>query len=166
MSKLLYSGDLNTNQVVYLCIIFKSMHIIFALPGWRHACILKKEGVSHLGLVFSVCLFAHLLCVHTIFEQNFIFPLFCSPSRLHWSSPSFHQNTSPKWLTPLFSICIRDIMLCMHLKMIHKYTTNDLSRSIPSYYFGNRGYKNQFFTAVLKPVSNRSCFYLNQVHFI
>ena len=32
--------------VVYLCIIF------FALPGWRHACILKKERVSQLGLVF------------------------------------------------------------------------------------------------------------------
>ena len=39
-------------EVVYLCIIFKCMHSIFGLPGWRHACILKNEGVSHLGLVF------------------------------------------------------------------------------------------------------------------
>ena len=39
-------------KVVYLCIIFYSMHSIFALPGWRHECILKKQGVSNLGLVF------------------------------------------------------------------------------------------------------------------
>ena len=32
---------------VYLCIIFESMHSIFAPPGWRHERILKKEGVSH-----------------------------------------------------------------------------------------------------------------------
>ena len=31
-------------SVVYLCIIFESMHSIFALPGWRHECILRKEG--------------------------------------------------------------------------------------------------------------------------
>ena len=31
--------------VVYLCIIFESMHSIFALPGWRHECILKKRGL-------------------------------------------------------------------------------------------------------------------------
>ena len=30
-------------QVVYLCIIFYSMHFIFALPGWRHKCILKRD---------------------------------------------------------------------------------------------------------------------------
>ena len=35
-----------------MCIIFYSMHIIFALPGWHHKCIMRKEGVSHLGLVF------------------------------------------------------------------------------------------------------------------
>ena len=35
-----------------MCIIFESMHSIFALPGWHHECILKKEGVSHFGLVF------------------------------------------------------------------------------------------------------------------
>ena len=31
--------------VVYMCIIFESMHSIFALPGWRHKCILKKRGL-------------------------------------------------------------------------------------------------------------------------
>ena len=31
---------------------FYSMHSFFALPGWHHECILKTEGVSHLGLVF------------------------------------------------------------------------------------------------------------------
>ena len=39
-------------RVGYLCIIFVSMHSIFALPGGCHECILKKEGVSHIGLVF------------------------------------------------------------------------------------------------------------------
>ena len=39
--------------VVYLCIIFSSMNSIFALPGWRCKCILKKEGVSRFGLVFG-----------------------------------------------------------------------------------------------------------------
>ena len=39
-------------KVVYFCIIFKCMHSIFGIPGWRHTCILKKEGVSHFGLVF------------------------------------------------------------------------------------------------------------------
>ena len=28
--------------VVYMCFIFYSMQQIFAFPGWRHACILKK----------------------------------------------------------------------------------------------------------------------------
>ena len=31
--------------VVYLCIIFESMHSIFALPGWHHKRILKKRGL-------------------------------------------------------------------------------------------------------------------------
>ena len=35
-----------------MCIIFESTHSIFALPGWHHKCTLKKEGVSHFGLVF------------------------------------------------------------------------------------------------------------------
>ena len=39
--------------VVYMCFIFESMHSIFALPGWRHRCILKKEGVSHFGLIMT-----------------------------------------------------------------------------------------------------------------
>ena len=38
--------------VVYLCIIFESMQSIFSLPGWRHECILKQEG-----LVISDCYF-------------------------------------------------------------------------------------------------------------
>ena len=38
--------------VVYMWFIFYSMHNIFALPGWRHECILKKDEVSHFGLIF------------------------------------------------------------------------------------------------------------------
>ena len=34
--------------VVYLCIIFYSMHSIFALPGWRHKCILPCEYLQYL----------------------------------------------------------------------------------------------------------------------
>ena len=40
------------HRVVYLCIIFVCMHSIFALPGWHHKCSLKKERVSHFGLVY------------------------------------------------------------------------------------------------------------------
>ena len=29
------------------------MHCFFALPGWRHACNLEKEGVNHLRLDFG-----------------------------------------------------------------------------------------------------------------
>ena len=32
---------------------------------------------------FSVCLFAHLMCVHIVFEQNFIFPFFFLLSHLY-----------------------------------------------------------------------------------
>ena len=37
---------------------------------------IEKGGVSHFGLVFSVCSFAHLLCVCTTFEQYFDIPFF------------------------------------------------------------------------------------------
>ena len=37
--------------VVYLCIKIYSMHRFFALPGWRHKCILRKERVRHFGLI-------------------------------------------------------------------------------------------------------------------
>ena len=33
--------------------------------------------------VLSVCLFAHLLCVHIVLEQIFVIPLFLLPSHLH-----------------------------------------------------------------------------------
>ena len=61
--------DCWNGEVVYLCIIFVSMHSIFALPGWRHKCILKKDGVSHFGLVYVTLflVFVRLLiyCVYT-----------------------------------------------------------------------------------------------------
>ena len=57
--------------------------------------------------IFSVCLFAHLLCVHTAFEQNFVIPLFFYLSHLHCCYPSLHQNMN----NPLFFlICIRDVI--------------------------------------------------------
>ena len=76
------------NKVIYLCIIFVNMHSIFTLPGWRHECILKKEGVSQFGLVFwwrdgeeqcrweGTKTFAHLLCVQIVFEEYFVIPFF------------------------------------------------------------------------------------------
>ena len=46
--------------------------------------------------VFSVCSFAHLLCVHIVFEQNFVFPFFFIPSHLHcWSAA--HHHLQHRW---------------------------------------------------------------------
>ena len=42
----------NIASVVYICICFYSMQHNFVLPGWCHACSLKKLRVSHFGLVF------------------------------------------------------------------------------------------------------------------
>ena len=49
MSAMRISLSQATWRVVYLCIIFFRMHSIFALPGWRHECILQKVRVSHFG---------------------------------------------------------------------------------------------------------------------
>ena len=66
----------------------------------------------------------HIVCSHSfwrIFRHSFLF----LPSQLHCSSPSFHQNTGPKWLTPSFFNMRpwrhpgRAEVLCMHTKMIH-----------------------------------------------
>ena len=60
---------------------------------------------------------------------------------LHRLSPSLHQNTSPKWLTPSFFNMHswrhpgRAKMLCMLSKMIHMYTTIVLYRCVPNYCF-------------------------------
>ena len=57
---------------------------------------------------------------------------FFLPSHMHRSSPSLHQITSTKWLTPsFFNMHLwrnpgRAKMLCMLTKMIHKYTTDFL----------------------------------------
>ena len=44
---------LGITRVVYMSIYLCSMQCKFDLPGWHHACILKFEWVSHLGLVFQ-----------------------------------------------------------------------------------------------------------------
>ena len=81
---------------------------------------------------FSVCSFAHLLCVHTVFEQNFVFHFFFYFSPVPFS-PSLHQNISRNWLTPSFFKMHswrhpgRAKMLCMLSKMIHMYTTHSFS---------------------------------------
>ena len=49
----------------------------------------KKEGNVEIVFKncvythFSVCSFAHLLCVHTVFEEYFVIPFFFLPSHLH-----------------------------------------------------------------------------------
>ena len=54
-TKLFYPrSSLQAELVVYLCIIFESMHTIFALPGWRHKCILKKRGLVSKELGFLI----------------------------------------------------------------------------------------------------------------
>ena len=79
-----------------------------------------------IGKCLFVCPFT--VCTHSfyrIFRHSFLF----LPSQLHRSSPSFHQNTSPKWLTPSFFNMHswrhpgRAELLCMLTKMIHKYST-------------------------------------------
>ena len=49
------------------------------------------------------------VCTHN-FWRLFWHSLLFLPSRLPCSSPSFHRNTSPKWLTLFFSNCIRDVI--------------------------------------------------------
>ena len=44
------------------------------------------------------CLFAHLLCLHIVFEQSFVFP-FLLPFSPGCYSPSFHQNICPKCIS-------------------------------------------------------------------
>ena len=73
------------------------------------------------------------VCIHIKWanEQTlkFVIPFFFLPSQVHCSSPSLHQNTSLKWLTPSFFNMHswrhpgRAKMQCMLTKMIHKYTT-------------------------------------------
>ena len=51
--------DFCLHLVVYLCIIFYSIHSIFALPGWHHVSILRKRGVSYFGLILKIKGIAH-----------------------------------------------------------------------------------------------------------
>ena len=71
----------------------------------------------------------------SIFQHSFLF----LPSHLLCSSPSFHRNASPKWLTPssfnMHSWCHpgRAKLLCMLTKMIHKYYTINVFKGIDHY---------------------------------
>ena len=79
--------------------------------------------------LFLVFVRLPIYCLYTQVLKNILSFRFFSPSHLHRSSPSFHQITSQKWLTPsFFNMHLwrhpgRAKMLCMHSKMIHKYTT-------------------------------------------
>ena len=54
-----------------------------------------------------VCSFT--VCTHN-FWKLFRHSLFFLPSHMPCTSPSLHPNTSPKWLTLIFSNCIRDVI--------------------------------------------------------
>ena len=75
-----------------------------------------------------VCSFT--VCTHNFWRQCRHSFLFIS-SYLPCASPSLHRKTSPKWPTLyFFKLHLwrhpgRAKMLCMHTKMIHKYTTSD-----------------------------------------
>ena len=72
----------------------------FGVGGGKRIGEVEPDHWGSLGLdlvvIFSVCLFAHLLCVHIVFERSFVFPLFFLPSHLHCWSPSLHRKNSPK----------------------------------------------------------------------
>ena len=106
------------------------VYFYFVVP-WNNK--LRIWCLNHIfNRIFLVFVRLPIYCVYTQFLKNissflsFFYLLTCTVS-----FPSFHRNTSPKWLTPSFSICICDViqppgrpkMQCMQLKMIHKYTT-------------------------------------------
>ena len=63
--------------------------------------ILVYQNLQH---AFSVCLFAYLLCVHIVFEHNFVFPLFFLLSHLHCCYPSIPSPKNQSEMTnPFFS---------------------------------------------------------------
>ena len=85
-----YLGPLDPHLwVVYLCIEIYSMHKFFAL----------KRMCTHSKWANEQTL---KMCVHILFGQNFVFPFLFCPSHSCCYSPSFHLNTSRKWLTPSF----------------------------------------------------------------
>ena len=72
-----YILEKRVTSVVYLCVIFFSMHSIFALPGWCHECILRKvfrTGILVKGWSTGEKVkkreerqnFVQELCVHTL----------------------------------------------------------------------------------------------------
>ena len=94
------------------CLVLGSKELDTLDGCWNYPSVLSE---TH----FSVCPFT--VFTHNfwrIFRHSFLF----LPSHLHCSSPSLHQNTSPKWLTPSFFIlhsCChpgRAKMLCMLTK--------------------------------------------------
>ena len=56
--------------VVYLCIIFYSMHRFFALTVWRHGCI-EKKGVKHLGLFYRE-VYINIVCTSNFTFLSFL----------------------------------------------------------------------------------------------
>ena len=76
------------------------------------------------NLIYKVCLFAHLLCVHTVFKQNFVIPFFLLTSFLHCLDPSpkyQSEMTNPSFLNMhWWRHPGRAKMLCMLLK---RYTS-------------------------------------------
>ena len=95
---------------------------------------------SSLGLICSFELKSNVKPDLSLSSKTFIDYIYATESLgkicWHWArplacfclSPSFHQNTSPKWLTPsFFNMHLwrhpgRTQMLCMLSKMIHMYT--------------------------------------------
>ena len=70
-----YSNGKNMSiWVVYLCIIFESMNSIFALPGWRHKCILKKEGsiYRYWYCFLTITSIKAINCISHLFSFSFI----------------------------------------------------------------------------------------------
>ena len=59
---------------------YLSVHAFFYYNKCLFVSLFLKVSVYE--CCYGVCSFAHLLCVHTVFERNFIIPFFLLPSRL------------------------------------------------------------------------------------
>ena len=96
---------------------------------------------------FCVCSFAHLLCVHMVSEQNFVFPFFFHPSRAYYYSPSFHQDTSPNPHFFQFAFVTSSWQSKNTMDAIfsiHKYTTNaNVINIYTQFFFSNLKYTTE-----------------------
>ena len=99
----------------------------------------KKKGQTKFCSIgnsfFSVCSFAHLLCLHIVFEQNYVFPFFFSFSftlSLSIPSPKYQsQLTNPLFFYIAYMTSSRQSKKAMHaVNFDHNCTTQNFRSTI------------------------------------